>query len=123
MRTGILRVPVILLGWMSSGHGLAERIFHPLGMQSTESSAIDDVVPNLAVGYARYEDDPLGIGPRRPNWIFLQWKGSAAGGGYSTTADMLRFVQGLRDHRLLRAGLTDTLLAPHAHGDWKEGPS
>jgi D-alanyl-D-alanine carboxypeptidase len=95
-----------------------ERIFQPLDMSSTDSYAIDDVVPNLAVGYARYEDDPLGIGPRRPNWIFLQWKGSAAGGGYSTTGDLLKFVRALRHNRLLRVGIVDTLLAPHAHGDW-----
>ena len=95
-----------------------ERIFRPLGMANTDSYAIDDVVPNLAVGYARYEDDPLGIGPRRPNWIFLQWKGSAAGGGYSTTGDLLRFVRALQHERLLRGGLVDTLLAPHARGDW-----
>jgi CubicO group peptidase (beta-lactamase class C family) len=60
----------------------------------------------------------MGIGPRRPNWIFLQWKGSAAGGGYSTTGDLLKFVRALRHGRLLRGGLVDTLLAPHAHGDW-----
>ena len=95
-----------------------ERIFHPLGMSHTDSYAIDDVVPNLAVGYARYEDDPLGIGPRRPNWIFLQWKGSAAGGGYSTTGDLLKFVQALRHGRLVRRGLVDTLLAPHGQGGW-----
>jgi D-alanyl-D-alanine carboxypeptidase len=95
-----------------------ERIFRPLGMTHTDSYAIDDVVPDLAVGYARYEDDPLGIGPRRPNWIFLQWKGSAAGGGYSTTGDLLKFVQALRRHRLLRPGLVDTLLTPQAEGGW-----
>ena len=95
-----------------------QRIFLPLDMSNTDSYAIDDVVPNLAVGYARYEDDPLGIGPRRPNWIFLQWKGSAAGGGYSTTGDLLKFVRALRHNRLVRGGLVDTLLAPHARGDW-----
>jgi CubicO group peptidase (beta-lactamase class C family) len=78
----------------------------------------DSVVPNLAVGYARYEDDPLDIGPRRPNWIFLQWKGSAAGGRYSTTGDLLKFVRALQHNRLLRARLIDALLAPHAQGEW-----
>ena len=82
-----------------------ERIFRPLDMKDTDSWAIDDVVSNLAVGYARFEDDPLGIGPRRPNWIFLQWKGSAAGGGYSTTADLLKFVRGLGEGRLVRRAL------------------
>jgi CubicO group peptidase (beta-lactamase class C family) len=95
-----------------------QRIFQPLGMSRSDSYAIDDVVPNLAVGYARFEDDPLSIGPRRPNWIFLQWKGSAAGGGYSTTGDLLKFVRALRHGRLVRPGLVDTLIAPHALGDW-----
>jgi CubicO group peptidase (beta-lactamase class C family) len=95
-----------------------EKIFTPLGMSHTDSYALDDVVPNLAVGYTRFEDDPLGIGPRRPNWMFLQWKGSAAGGGYGTAPDLLTFVRALRHGGLLRPGLVDILLAPHARGDW-----
>jgi D-alanyl-D-alanine carboxypeptidase len=114
----VLGAIVEKLTGMSYFDYVRERIFHPLDMSRTDSYAIDDVVPNLAVGYARYEDDPLGIGPRRPNWIFLQWKGSAAGGGYSTTGDLLKFVRALRHNRLLRGGLVDTLLAPHAPGDW-----
>jgi len=114
----VLGAVIEQLSGMSYFDYVRERIFQPLGMSDTESYAIDDVVPNLAVGYARFEDDPLGIGPRRPNWIFLQWKGSAAGGGYSTTGDLLRFVRGLQQGRVLRAGLVDTLLAPHADGGW-----
>jgi CubicO group peptidase (beta-lactamase class C family) len=114
----VLGAIVERLTGMSYFDYVRERIFAPLDMRDTDSWAIDDVVPNLAVGYARFEDDPLGIGPRRPNWIFLQWKGSAAGGGYSTTADLLKFVRGLREGRLVRRGLVDTLLAPHAKGDW-----
>ena len=114
----VLGAIVERLTGMSYFDYVRERIFRPLAMPNTDSYAVDDVVPNLAVGYARYEDDPLGVGPRRPNWIFLQWKGSAAGGGYSTTGDLLKFVQALRHERLLRGGLADTLLAPHAHGDW-----
>ena len=37
-----------------------QRIFHPLGMASTDSYALDDVVPKLAVGYARYEVQEVG---------------------------------------------------------------
>jgi D-alanyl-D-alanine carboxypeptidase len=114
----VLGAVVEKLTGMSYFDYVREHIFRPLGMHDTDSYAIDDVVPNLAVGYARFEDDPLGIGPRRPNWIFLQWKGSAAGGGYSTTGDLLKFVRGLREGRLIRAGLVDTLLAPHAQGGW-----
>ena len=114
----VLGAIVERLTGMSYFDYVRERIFRPLDMKDTDSWGIDDVVSNLAVGYARFEDDPLGIGPRRPNWIFLQWKGSAAGGGYSTTADLFKFVRGLRDGRLVRRGLVDTLLAPHAKGDW-----
>jgi D-alanyl-D-alanine carboxypeptidase len=114
----VLGAVVERLTGMSYFDYVRQRIFAPLKMRDTDSWAIDDVVPNLAVGYARFEDDPLGIGPRRPNWIFLQWKGSAAGGGYSTTADLLKFVHGLREGRLIRRGLVDTLLAPHAKGNW-----
>jgi D-alanyl-D-alanine carboxypeptidase len=80
----VLGAAVEKLSGMSYFDYVRDQIFRPLRMSHTDSYAIDDVVPNLAVGYARFEDDPLGIGPRRPNWIFLQRKGSAAGGGYST---------------------------------------
>ncbi len=66
---------------------LRERVFRPAAMIDTDSYAIDDVVPNLAVGYARFEGDQMGIDARRSNWIFLPWKGSAAGGGYSSPPD------------------------------------
>jgi CubicO group peptidase (beta-lactamase class C family) len=114
----VLGAVVEKLAGMSYFDYVRRQIFAPLGMSGTDSYAIDDVVPNLAVGYARFEDDPLGIGPRRPNRIFLQWKGSAAGGGYSTTGDLLKFVRALRGNRLVRRETVDTLLAPHARGDW-----
>ncbi|MCI0587234.1 MAG: beta-lactamase family protein [Planctomycetes bacterium] len=95
-----------------------ERVFEPSGMGDTDSYAIDEVVPSLAVGYARFEDDPLGVDPRRPNWIFLGWKGSPAGGGYSTAPDLLRFVLALKAHRLVNETLTETLVAPHGVGRW-----
>ncbi|HKB16146.1 MAG TPA: serine hydrolase domain-containing protein, partial [Planctomycetota bacterium] len=95
-----------------------ERVFKPCGMGETDSYAIDEVVPNLAVGYARFEDDPLGVDPRRPNWIFLGWRGSSAGGGYSTAPDLLRFVLALKAHRLVNEALTETLVAPHGVGRW-----
>ena len=114
----VLGAIVERLTGMSYFDYVRERIFRPLIMSHTDSYALDDVVSNLAVGYARFEDDPLGIGPRRPNWIFLQWKGSAAGGGYSTTGDLLKFVRALQHERLVSGGLVDTLLAPHAPGGW-----
>ena len=78
-----------------------EHIFIPVGMTNTGYFELDEVVPNLALGYARFDDDVLGIGPRRSNVVFAGYKGSSAGGGYSTAPDLLRFACGLREHRLL----------------------
>ena len=55
----------------------------------------------------------LGIGPRRPNWMFLSWRGNACGGAYSSAPDLLQFALALRDHRLLDEPLTETLIRPH----------
>jgi len=82
-------------------------IFEPAGMLDTDSYELTQVVPNLAVGYARFDDDPLGIEPRRSNIAFLPWKGSPAGGGYSTAPDLLRFARALRGYELLDAELTE----------------
>jgi CubicO group peptidase (beta-lactamase class C family) len=90
-----------------------EHVFSRAGMTDTGSFAVDEVTPNRAVGYGRFEDDPFGIGPRRPNWMFLSRRGNACGGGYSTAPDLLRFARALRDNRLLDRSLTEVLLTPH----------
>lgn len=56
-------------------------VFEPLGMGDTDSYELTKVVSKLAVGYARFDDDRLGIEPRRSNVAFLPWKGSPAGAG------------------------------------------
>jgi CubicO group peptidase (beta-lactamase class C family) len=89
-----------------------EHIFRPAGMLDTDSYELTEVVPNLAVGYGRFEDDPMGIDPRRSNIAFLPWKGSPAGGGYSTAPDLLKFAQALRLHKLVNAQLTEFLTSP-----------
>jgi CubicO group peptidase (beta-lactamase class C family) len=89
-----------------------ERVFRPAGMKDTGSYEINEVVPNLAVGYLRNpEDDPLGLEPRRSNVLFVPFKGSPAGGGYSTAPDLLNFAEALRHNRLLSAELTETVTA------------
>ena len=84
-----------------------EHIYRPAGMVDSDSWELTEVVPNLAVGYLRSEDDPFGMEERRSNIAFLPWKGSPAGGGYSTARDLFRFGQALRSHRLLTERLTE----------------
>lgn len=89
-----------------------EHIFRPSGMNDTDSYELTEVVPNLAVGYAHFEDDPMGIDPRRSNIAFLPFKGSPAGGGYSTAPDLKKFAQALRTYKLLSEELTETITSP-----------
>jgi CubicO group peptidase (beta-lactamase class C family) len=87
-----------------------QHIYRPAGMQNSDSWELTEVVPNLAVGYLRVEgEDPFGMEERRSNVAFLPWKGSPAGGGYSTARDLFAFAQALRSHRLLSERLTEEM--------------
>ena len=46
-------------------------------------------------------------GEWRPNADTLPWRGTSAGGGYSTVGDLLKFAYALLDHKLLSAELLD----------------
>jgi CubicO group peptidase (beta-lactamase class C family) len=89
---------------------IREHVYAPAGMRDSDSYEATQVVENLAVGYRRDpQEDPLGVDPRRTNIFFLPWKGSPAGGGYSTARDLLAFSQALRGHKLLNARLTEEI--------------
>ena len=62
------------------------------------------MVPNRSIGYTRFGGDEL-----KPNADTLPYRGSSAGGGYSTVEDLLRFATALQTHKLLNAQYTDLL--------------
>lgn len=72
-----------------------KNIFAPAGMASTGSLPEVETVPNRAPGYRR----------RQGTWVSnadtLPWRGTAAGGGYSTVGDLLRFAQALEAGKLV----------------------
>jgi CubicO group peptidase (beta-lactamase class C family) len=70
-------------------------VFDPAGMTSTGSLPESEDVPNRAVGYMKSGDDWL------PNTDTLPWRGTAAGGGYSTIGDLMRFAQALSSGTLI----------------------
>lgn len=76
-----------------------QKIFEPAGMHSTVSHWKTEHVPNMAVGYMRDYDkeDPQ----LERNDKFLPYRGTPAGGGYSTPNDMLRFAIALESKQLL----------------------
>jgi D-alanyl-D-alanine carboxypeptidase len=83
---------------------VARRIFAPAGMTASGSEPEDSTVAARSVGYTRFGGDTLA-----PNTETLPWRGTSAGGGYSTVRDLARFATALLEHRLLDARHTELL--------------
>lgn len=86
-----------------------EHIFGPAGMKKSGSPTATETASDLAVGYMNAN------GQLKRNTDSLPWRGSSAGGGYSTVGDLFRFDQALREHKLLNAELTDTITSGKVH--------
>ena len=81
-----------------------EHVYEPAGMTSTGSEPEGVSVPDRSVGYT------MGVGGRViPNTDTLPYRGTSAGGGYSTAGDLLKFAASLQTHKLLDAAYTDML--------------
>jgi len=76
-----------------------DHIFKPVGMTSTASLPENVAVPKRSVGYMKSDNGDKW----ERNTDTLPWRGTSAGGGYSTVEDMLRFANALQDHKLLDA--------------------
>ena len=85
---------------------VAAHVLAPAGMIATGSEPEDALVPARAIGYTRQ----LVPGSLVSNANTLPYRGSPAGGGYSTVEDLARFAMALREHRLLDAAHTELLL-------------
>ncbi|CAN5486996.1 hypothetical protein BH10ACI2_BH10ACI2_25070 [soil metagenome] len=72
-----------------------ENIFKPAGMTNSDSYEIDKLPSNTAIGYL-----PKNNSGRATNESLQPARGSSAGGGYSTAADMLKFAEALRSKKL-----------------------
>ncbi len=70
-------------------------VFQPAGMTATDSLPETDAVEHRSAGYMRRN------GALVSNADTLPWRGTAAGGGYSTAADLLRFAQALEAGKLI----------------------
>jgi D-alanyl-D-alanine carboxypeptidase len=85
---------------------IVDNIAGPLGMTSTRHFALDERVPNRAVGYTALR------GPLQPNTSTLAGRGSPAGGGYSSVDDFLRLDAALRNGTLFPVAFADSILPP-----------
>lgn len=93
----------VLLGYlvervsgMSYYDYVRRHVFAPAGMTFTDSLPEEANVPLRARGYMRKN------GAMALNTETLPWRGSPAGGGYSTTGDLLRFAAALQGGKLLK---------------------
>jgi len=81
-----------------------DHIFKPAGMTATASEPEDQVVPDRSVGYTRFTGGNL-----QPNTDTLPYRGTSAGGGYSTVEDLSKFATALQTNKLLNAQHTEML--------------
>ena len=86
-----------------------DHVFRRAGMRSTGARPESVDVPDRAVGYLRASPGS----DWAPNTDTLPWRGTAAGGGYSTVGDMLRFAQALDSGRLISETTLAEATRPH----------
>jgi D-alanyl-D-alanine carboxypeptidase len=93
-----------------------DHVYGPAGMTNSDAYERDATVPNLATGYMiPLPQNPRDLtpehvrGPRQSNVETLPFKGSPAGGGYSTVQDLARFHTALWGHTLVGAELTERI--------------
>jgi D-alanyl-D-alanine carboxypeptidase len=83
-----------------------EHIYEPAGMTRTGSLSENQAVPDRSLGYTK----PPGTTKWVPNTDTLPFRGTSAGGGYSTVTDLARFASALTSHKLLRPTSTVRLI-------------
>jgi CubicO group peptidase (beta-lactamase class C family) len=81
-----------------------ENVYVPAGMSSSGSLAEDETVADRSIGYTSFGGSAL-----HPNTDTLPYRGTSAGGGYSTVEDLQRFAAALTGHKLLNTEYTDLL--------------
>jgi CubicO group peptidase (beta-lactamase class C family) len=86
-----------------------DHVFRRAGMRSTGALPEAVEVPDRAVGYLRLSPGSAW----EPNTYTLPWRGTAAGGGYSTVGDLLRFAQALNSGRLISEATLAQATRPH----------
>jgi D-alanyl-D-alanine carboxypeptidase len=80
-----------------------DNVYAPAGMTSTASQPEDENVPDRSIGYTKRD------GVWKPNTDTLPYRGTSAGGGYSTVEDLTRFASALTENKLLNAHYTELL--------------
>jgi CubicO group peptidase (beta-lactamase class C family) len=94
------------VGGTSYDDHVAARVLAPTGMTATGTAPEVSLVPGRSVGYTRQASGAL-----VSNAPTLPYRGTPAGGGYSTVGDIARFAVAVRERRLLDSAHTALLLS------------
>jgi len=87
-----------------------EKIFKPAGMTSTDSLPETESLPSRSKGYLKAN------GSWTSNAETLPWRGTSAGGGYSTVGDFFRFAEALEAGKLVSKALLAEATKPQIEG-------
>ena len=89
-----------------------QHIYRVAGMSATGSEPESTAVPGRAVAYTKVD------GKWAQETKTLPWRGTSAGGGYSTVGDMLKFAEALRAGRLISPASLALATAPQNNKGW-----
>ena len=81
-----------------------EHVYKPAGMSSTDSEPEDKTVSDRSVGYTKQDSTEW-----KTNIDTLPYRGTSAGGGYSTVEDLSKFADALLGNKLLHAHFMELL--------------
>ncbi len=98
------------LSGMSYYEYVTTRVFAPAGMRRTDSPVGVPREDDRAIGYLREGTTWT------PNTDTLPWRGTSAGGGYSTVDDLLLFATALQDGTLVSSRTFALMSTPHRTG-------
>lgn len=88
---------------MSYDDYIATRVLAPAGMTATGAAPEESAVPGRSVGYMRQNGALVSNAPTLP------YRGTPAGGWYSTVGDLARFAAAIRERKLLDSRHTTLL--------------
>jgi CubicO group peptidase (beta-lactamase class C family) len=92
-----------------------ELVYRPAGMRHTAHLTLDDLGADVARGYTAgcLARPPSQCTPSAPRQAAGGYRGTPAGGAYSTLGDMLRFSTALRAGRLVRPATLELMTRRH----------
>jgi CubicO group peptidase (beta-lactamase class C family) len=96
---------------------IADEVFAPAGMTATGFPAMDDVEPDIAVGYIRPEAPGV---PWRTNVYAVTGRGQPDGGAVSSAGDLITFLDAFIEGRLVGEPWRAEMLRPRTRNPDEE---